>query len=181
MKKLVLTCMGKDKPGIVSKVSEVLFKMGCSIEGSRMSLLQGEFSIILIFSLPKDENYHQLRRELKRVEYEMDIDINIREVDPYEYQETQKTPKKALLVNIYGADKPGIVFKVTTVLYNNSINIVDLFTDVIESGEEKVYVMSITADTSSIESIEPVREEIKEICEDMKLEVSVQELEEAEM
>ena len=173
--------MGKDKPGIVAKVSEVLFKTGCSIEGSRMSLIQGEFSIILIFSLPFDENYHQLKRELKRVEYEMDIEINIREIDNYEYQESQKAPEKTFVVNIYGADKPGIVFKISEILYKNKVNIVDLFTDVVQSDKEKVYIMSITADSSNLESIDPIRLEIEKVCKEMKLEVSIQESDKVEM
>ncbi|MEN2997658.1 MAG: ACT domain-containing protein [Brevinematia bacterium] len=181
MKKLALTCIGKDKPGIVAKVSEVLFKAGCSIEGSRMSLLQGEFTIILIFTLFEEKNYHFLKRELKRVEYEMDIEIIIREIDPEEYIEVQKVPKKTFVINVYGADKPGIVFNVTNLLFINNINIIDLFTDVIESEGKKLYIMSITVDGSNISSIEFLKERIEKICKDMGLEVSVEEIEEVEM
>lgn len=181
MKKLSLTCMGKDKPGIVAKISEVLFKTGCSIEGSRMSLLQGEFSIIMIFTLFNDSNMKTLRRELKRVEYEMDIEINLREIEPDEYEEIQKLPSKTYQINVYGADKPGIVFNVANILYLNNINIIDLFTDIIESENSKVYIMSITVDGSKIPSIDFLKEKVEKICKDMGLQVSIQEMEEVEM
>lgn len=181
MKKLSLTCLGKDKPGIVAKVTEVLFKTGCSIEGSRMSLLQGEFTIIMIFTLYNDENMRILRRELKRVEYEMDIEINLREIEPDEYEPTQKFPSKTYQIHIYGADKPGIVFNVTNILYLNDINIIDLYTDIIESESSKVYLMSITVDGSKIPSIEFLKEKVEKICKDLGLQVSIQEMEEVEM
>lgn len=173
--------MGKDKPGIVAKISEVLFRSGCSIEGSRMSLLQGEFAIIMIFSLFEDGNYSFLRRELKRVEYEMDVEINLRELEPDECSEVQKLPRKEYVINVYGGDKPGIVFSVTNLLYANNINIVDLFTDVIEGEGGKVYIMSITVDGSLVPSLEFLREKVETVCRSMGLEVSVQEMEEVEM
>lgn len=173
--------MGKDKPGIVAKISEALFKAGCSIEGSRMSLLQGEFSIILIFTLFDDKNYHFLKRELKRVEYEMDIEINLREIDPEESTETQKIPEKTFIINVYGADKPGIVFNVSNLLYINGINIIDLFTDLIESEGNKIYIMSITVDGTNIPSIDFLKEKVEKVCREMGLQVSVQEVEEVEM
>ncbi|MCX8029582.1 MAG: hypothetical protein N2712_06260 [Brevinematales bacterium] len=180
MKKIALTCMGKDKPGIVAKISEVLFRTGCSIEGSRMSLLQGEFAIILIFTLFEDKNYHSLKRELKRVEYEMDIEINLRELDQEEYSDKQEIPKKTFIVNVYGADKPGIVFNVTNLLYLNNMNIIDLFTDLVEVEGKKVYVMSITVDGSNVK-LNTIRTKVEKVCKEIGLEVSVQEVEEVEM
>lgn len=173
--------MGKDKPGIVAKVSEVLFKAGSTIEGSRMSLLQGEFAIILIFTLLEDKNAHFLKRELKRVEYEMDIEINIRELDPEEYSDKYEMPRRTYVINVYGADKPGIVFSVTNILYLNNINITNLFTDLIESEGQKVYIMSITVDASNIQSETILKDKIEKICREMGLQVSIQEVEEVEM
>ncbi len=181
MKKLSMICMGKDKPGIVAKVSEVLFKSSCSIEGSRMMLLQGEFAIIMIFSLIDDSKIHFLRRELKRVAYEMDIDISLREIDPEEYVNHEEFPKKVFSINVYGADKPGIVFNVSNILYMSNINIIDLFTEVLGEGERKTYVMTITIDGSNVPDVEFLKEKVEKVCKEMGLNVSVQEVETLEM
>lgn len=181
MKRLSLVCMGKDRPGIVAKVSEVLFRVGGSIEGSRMSLIQGEFAIIMIFNLFDESKYKLLKRELKRVEYEMDIDINIREIFEDEYVEFEKYPEREFVLNVYGADKPGIVFNVTNVLYMNNINIIDLYSDVIPSEKGKVYVMSITVDGTNIPSVGFLRDKVEKVCREMGLEVSVQEADRLEM
>lgn len=173
--------MGKDKPGIVAKVSEVLFKVGGSIEGSRMSLIQGEFAIIMIFNLSDESKYKILKKELKRVEYEMDIDINIREIPEDEYTEFEKYPEKEFIINVYGADKPGIVFNVTNVLYINNINIIDLYSEIIPSEKGKIYIMSITVDGTNIPSIEFLKDKVEKVCREMGLEVSVQEADKLEM
>ncbi|MGC8767318.1 MAG: glycine cleavage system protein R [Brevinematia bacterium] len=181
MKRLSLICMGKDKPGIVAKVSEVLFKSGGSIEGSRMSLIQGEFAIILIFTLFDDSKMHFLRRELKRVEYEMDIDVNVRELDEYEYSNAQVDIEKTYIIDVYGADKPGIVFNVSNVLFMNGINIIDLFTDVVRRKDKDIYVMSITVDGNNIPSVEFLREKVEKVCKEMGLEISIHEVDKLEM
>lgn len=173
--------MGKDKPGIVAKVSEVLYRSGGSIEGSRMSLVQGEFAIVMIFTLFDDNKYHFLKRELKRVEYEMDIDISIRELDEIEYSPTFSEVDKTYIIDVYGADKPGIVFNVSNILFINGINIIDLFTDVVKKEDRNIYVMSITIDGSNIPSVDFLREKVEKVCKDMGLEVSIQEVEKVEM
>jgi len=50
MKKYILTAFGKDKPGIVASITEILYKMGANIEDSSMSRLSGQFVIMLLFT-----------------------------------------------------------------------------------------------------------------------------------
>lgn len=176
-----MTCMGKDKPGIVAKVSEVLFKVGGSIEGSRMSLIQGEFAIIMIFHLSDESKYKFLMKEIKRVEYEMDIEVNVREISEDEYVEFGKYPEKEFILNVYGADKPGIVFNVTSILYMNNINIIDLYSDIVPSDKGKIYIMSITVDGSNIPSVDFLKNKVEKVCREMGLEISVQEAQKLEM
>ena len=45
MKMLSLSAIGKDRTGIVSSISEILFKLGCNIEDSTMTLLSGQFAV----------------------------------------------------------------------------------------------------------------------------------------
>ena len=48
--KLVITALGKDRPGIVDELSSTLFTHQLNIEDSRMSVLGGEFAIQLLVS-----------------------------------------------------------------------------------------------------------------------------------
>ncbi len=47
-----LTIIGRDRPGIVSQVTEILFQQGFNIADSSCSILGGQFSMILIISNP---------------------------------------------------------------------------------------------------------------------------------
>jgi len=49
----VLWAFGADRPGIVSGITEVLFKNKCNLEDSSMMRLGSEFGVLLIFSSNK--------------------------------------------------------------------------------------------------------------------------------
>src|ERR1043166_716710 len=51
---LVLTAVGPDRPGIVNEVPKFLFDRGCNLEDSRMSILGGEFALIVLVSGASD-------------------------------------------------------------------------------------------------------------------------------
>ena len=48
-----LSAVGVDRPGIVAAVSGVLADHGCNLEDSTMSILQGQFAILLVVSAPE--------------------------------------------------------------------------------------------------------------------------------
>ena len=48
-----LTVVGRDRPGIVSQVTEILYRLGCNIADSSCSILGGQFAMILILSHPE--------------------------------------------------------------------------------------------------------------------------------
>jgi glycine cleavage system transcriptional repressor len=45
---LVITALGKDKPGIVDKLTETVANCSCNVVDSRMTVLGGEFAVILM-------------------------------------------------------------------------------------------------------------------------------------
>ena len=57
---LVITAVGEDRPGIVDELSRYLLDADINIEDSRMSILGGEFAIILLVS-GKAESLSQLQ------------------------------------------------------------------------------------------------------------------------
>jgi glycine cleavage system transcriptional repressor len=50
--KVILSILGRDRPGIVAAVARVLFEQGCNIENVSQTMLQSEFAGIFIVSLP---------------------------------------------------------------------------------------------------------------------------------
>ena len=61
----IVTALGKDRPGIVAGVTQVLYRLGCNLEDSAMTRLEDEFAIMLIFSSPSKATEGALRKALK--------------------------------------------------------------------------------------------------------------------
>ena len=51
--KVVITVLGQDRPGIIARVSKVLFQQDCNLENVSQTILQSEFSGIFIASIPE--------------------------------------------------------------------------------------------------------------------------------
>ena len=51
----ILSAIGKDRPGIVADVSEVIYECGGNIEDSNMGLLRTHFALLILFSADKEE------------------------------------------------------------------------------------------------------------------------------
>lgn len=52
MKKFVLSVIGQDKPGILARISTILFSHGCNIEDVSQTILQTEFASIFVVLNP---------------------------------------------------------------------------------------------------------------------------------
>ena len=45
---LVISALGKDRPGIINDLSKEIYNLGLNITDSRMTVLGGEFAILLL-------------------------------------------------------------------------------------------------------------------------------------
>ncbi len=137
MKRYALTAIGCDRPGIVASVTKALFEHDCNIEDSSMTILEDEFAIILIMSMPEGKDAASLRKALKAVEKSVGLTIHLKEI-PERTKAAQ--PSSNYIITLHGADKAGIVYRCAEALSKYGVNITDLETKVI-GDEKKVYIM----------------------------------------
>jgi glycine cleavage system transcriptional repressor len=134
-----VTAVGRDRPGIVAAISGVLFRLGGNIEDSRMSILRGHFSVMLIVELPPEASRERLDEELRTVQEELGLEgVSVSEV---ERVADAPGARPSHVLTVYGADHPGIVHRVTTVLAERGVNVTDLSTQVAGGAGQPVYVM----------------------------------------
>ncbi len=139
-----LSVMGPDRPGIVAGISESLYRLGCNIADSSCAMLAGEFAMILIVSHLKPFTKAQLMEELRPAGERLGMTIGVRSLQTGEEQ--RRSPDGEICqITVYGADQPGIVYRVTSALAARRINILDLNTKLVGSDEEPVYVMLLEA------------------------------------
>ncbi|MGH2838428.1 MAG: ACT domain-containing protein, partial [Thermoleophilaceae bacterium] len=73
MARFALSAIGRDRPGIVAGVSGALLKHGANIEDSRMAILSGHFTVMLIVSTPADADVDALGRDLDAARDELGL------------------------------------------------------------------------------------------------------------
>ena len=124
LKRYILTAFGKDRPGIVADVTEILYQNGCNLEDTTMSMLSDEFTINLLFSSSKPDTVDVLREECQALEKEKSISAFIRPLQESQPAASGKLP--LCTIHVEGLDQAGIVYKISRYLSDNGLNIVDL-------------------------------------------------------
>jgi glycine cleavage system transcriptional repressor len=139
MARFTVSVFGRDRPGIVAAVTRVLADAGCNLEDTSMTILGGHFAMMLVVTGPAGVGPADLERGLGPVAGRLDLQASVRAVDD---QVTAAAPGGGAryAAAVYGADRPGLVARLSEALAAHQVNIVDLQTRVV--GEpDPVYAM----------------------------------------
>ena len=163
---VAVTVVGIDQPGIVAAVSKTLYEVGCNLEDATSTILRGHFTMTLIVGAPGEMNADTLEHVLQVVASQMSLLITVRPV----HETPRRGPDPTHMISVYGADKPGIVYRVAEVLAATGENITDMTSRVIESGEEPVYALMLEVALSDAATTESA---LAELHDELGLEVTV--------
>jgi glycine cleavage system transcriptional repressor len=177
----VLTAVGKDQPGIVTAVSQILYETGCNIEDSSMTILRGDFAMILIISVPKDLNLEDLDKKLNPLRQSVNLTMVLHKLTGKELSHKTASGTQMYIISVYGTDKPGIVYKVTRLLASESINICDLNTKITGDTKNPVYIMVLEVEIPPSGNIDDLKQKLAMLQEELKVEINLKPLEIAEL
>ena len=133
----MLTIVGTDKPGIVAKITQSLFKANCQLGEASMIRLGGNFTVMLMVSADADKT--DLESLLQPVCENFQLKFHLDAIQ----SKLHDHPTPEVLITVSGADRPGIVAQVTDVLFNAGLDILDLTSDVAGTQEKPIYIMQI--------------------------------------
>ncbi|MCP3849463.1 MAG: amino acid-binding protein [Gammaproteobacteria bacterium] len=133
----MLTLVGRDKPGIVAKITTALFDAGAKLGEASMMRLGGNFTIMLM--VKSEQSIEQLNHCIEPVVQSMKLHSSFQTIEASLHQHEIPDTR----VTVYGADRPGMVAKATTHLLEAGFNILDLESDVAGTEEEPIYIMHI--------------------------------------
>lgn len=167
-----VSVVGKDRPGIVAAITEGLFRLGCNIADSSCTMLGGEFAMILIVSLKSPFSKTRLIDELKPVCDRMGMSLGVRRLNPDEVAR-QDNKDEICMISVYGADQPGIVYRVTRELAARNVNITDLNTKLIGTAEEPVYVLMLEVALPEGQTAEGVEQTLAALKKELNVEIGV--------
>ena len=142
----MLTLVGEDRPGIVARVTDALYRNGWNLGEASMIRLGGNFSIMMMISGAGD-----VSEVIDPVAAEMRLHVHVDAIAGRLHQHLVPN----IQVRVTGADRAGIVAQVTGALAERGFNILELESDVAGSEERPVYIMNIQgyAD-ATLESLE---------------------------
>ena len=141
MAHFAVTAVGADRPGIVAAVTGAFAAHGCNLEDSSMTILRGQFAMMLVVDAPAGVGQGELEAALARPAADLDLVVTVRPAAEPPSGSLGEADAVSWTVSVYGADHPGIVHGLTSLLAERSVNIVDLSTRVIGTPEDPVYTM----------------------------------------
>lgn len=169
----LLTAIGRNRPGIVAAITGVLLENDCNIEDSQMTQLGPNFACMLMVRMPEGLVGPQLagRFEADGVVREMGMQVHLSPLLPEEAHDTRSDHPK-YLIRVHGADRKGIVHRLTQQLAEKSVNITNLHTEVVHR-EPPLYVMTIEVEIPPFVDADQLGKNLKASGESIGVEVSM--------
>ena len=170
---LVISALGKDRPGIVNDLSHAIYQLGCSISDSRMTILGGEFAMLLLVEGP----WNQLAKfegQIKDLENKLDMIIVSRQT----HRLPPQGDKLPYSVEVVSLDHPGIVHKLSNFFSQRNINIEEFITSTYSAPHTGTQMFSVELNISvpAQTQINELRDEFMDFCDTMNLDAVLEPL-----
>ncbi len=173
---LVISAIGSDRPGIVNELSQLIVQNNGNIDDSRMTVLGGEFAIILLISATNSEliNIEQI---INQQASSLALNITTKQTNNRALAENTSIEKKIpYIVEVLAIDNPGIVYKLADFFSSRDINIQSLQTDrysAPHTGTQMFAIEMVIAVPQTV-IINDLRDDFLDLCEDMNLDASIE-------
>jgi len=166
---IVLSALGPDQPGLVDKISRHIFNLQLNIEDSRMSILGGEFAIMLLVS-GDENNLKQLEKSIPELEAAFsDLVFTSKHTKQKQHQ-----PGLNYKVSVVALDHQGIVHNLTRFFSERNINIEDLNTNSYAAPHTgtKMFAVDMKLNIPENTAIVQLRDAFIQHCDDLNLDAS---------
>jgi len=168
---MVISVLASDRPGIVTELTEVITDNGCNVEDSRMSVLGGEFAVIMLIT-GNWNNLVKLESVLESLGEKQGLTVN-----------HKRTQSRTLTqggipyhVEAISLDHPGIVHKVASFFSSRNINIHDLYTTSQPAAHTgtPMFILNMTVEIPSSTHIASLRDQFMEFCDQLNLDAVIE-------
>jgi glycine cleavage system regulatory protein len=175
MATFTLTCVGDDRPGLVSALSAPISAHGASWERSQMARLAGKFAGVLLLEVA-DDQADALVADLTGLK---DIGLHVmleRTDQPAEH------PSVRLHLELIGADHPGIVAELSAALAAQRIGIEELSTDLREApmAGGMLFEAQAVLEAPPSTSVDDLRSRLEAIADELMVDIKLSDVEAAE-
>lgn len=165
MARAVISTIGRDRPGIVNQLSETVFGLGLSIEDSRMTVLGGEFAVLMSV-VGDDAALTALDEKLTELAQASDLASLFRRTE-----DRPTSHNIPYLVRVVAMDHPGIVHRIASFFSGRNINIRELETETERAPHTgtPIFNLSMTVEVPHGTKVAQLRNEFEAFCEEWDL------------
>jgi glycine cleavage system transcriptional repressor len=161
----MLTLVGADRPGITAAVTRALFDNSMNLGEASMLRLGGNFTMMLMVSDAAGAD--AVQQAVAPVAQKFGFRLHVDAIEGRLHEHIEPN----VHVRVSGADRAGIVARVTGALAEAGLNILDLSSDVAGSEDEPVYIMQIEGVADA--DIDTLRAAVAELSEE-GVEIAIQ-------
>lgn len=163
---LVISALGKDRPGLLKELAQALMECGCTIADSRMTVLGSEFAAVLMIT----GNWSAIAKVeggLPALQERLGLTISARRTEA----RATEIPLLPYIAEIVTVDRPGIIYRLADFFAARSINIEDLYTSGYASAHSAtpMFAFNMTVNIPASVHIAALRDEFMNLCEELNL------------
>jgi glycine cleavage system transcriptional repressor len=163
---LVVSAVGTNRAGLVHQFSKAIKDCGCSIVDSRMTVLGGEFAMVVLLAGTWDA-IAKIENMLPRLEENLDLTIISKRT------EARKRTASFMpyAVEVVSIDHPGIVHDIAQFFSSRDINIEDMYTGSYAAAHTgtPMFSLHMTISVPTNNSIAALRGEFMDFCDQLNL------------
>lgn len=173
----VISAIGRDRPGIVADVTELIFECGCNLEDSSMTLLGDHFALLILLSGHGEDLLERLQRGCKRLEWDKGLTVFLSPLQG-EILVHGLHPEPDYEVRVVGLDRAGIVYRTSKLLASKGINITDLHTHVepAPTTGSPVFTMAVEVSVPKEMDRKLLRKDLESLAQELQVEISLTKL-----
>lgn len=161
----ILIASGADRPGILDEVSQFVFECGANIVDSKLLSMRGSFILMVLLGADETTSLHRIKSGLPAMAAAAHIVVEVREAS------TEQSDGVSFRYRFHatGADKAGILNKLSHLFRVLNVNIDDVHTHVgviqsmVRPQFELELLLSVPRDTPIIR----LREYLDTICQEL--------------
>ncbi|ARU56621.1 MAG: glycine cleavage system protein R [Pseudomonadales bacterium] len=167
---LVISAIGTDRPGIVNELAKVSSENNCNIVDSRMTVLGGEFAIVMMVSGNWD-SIAKMENAVASTAEKLGLQVHIKQTQPRSTKQSI-----AYSVQVVSLDHPGIVHEIAGFFTRQQINIEDLQTGTYcapHTGTQ-MFNLDMRVNIPTDTHLPSLREEFMMFCDDRNLDAMIE-------
>lgn len=172
LNKLIITILGKDRPGIIAATAKSLYNIDCNLENVNQVILQNQFSGIFIIMPPPELTLETVKTTLEKDLAGTGLHIHVDLADTT-LNGGKKECGEDFIFTTIGPDQKGLVAKFTRIIADANVNVKNLRA-VFEGGDDPeanimVYEVQLTSDIDQQALFSALRDKATELGLDISI------------